>query len=218
MLPALPTHHPAFLNVYIAQLPHAMALYLSSCSPFCLYSTPTQLLPHTTYNVHLIFCSLVLRTPHLLFCSLILHTMCTSSSAPSCYLHCTTFSAPSYYLHCTPPHLLPHTTYTAHLLFCSLILPTLHLPFCSPCYLHYTSICSSMLPTFHSAPSCYLALTPPPLLSILPTLNASAPNHSMLHTLHTSLHPYCLGYTAQFYSHMLPTLQCLWCVNINNEL
>ena len=139
----------------------------------------------------------------------------------------------SCYVHCTPPHVLSHTnhtapfflflhaasTYTAHLLFCSpfcqhstspLLLPhatyTAHLPFCSPCYLHYTSICSFKLPTFCSAPSCYLTLNTSPCAVHTAYTECLSSHYSMLHTLHISLHPYCLGHTAQFYSHLLPTL------------
>jgi hypothetical protein len=161
---------------------------------------------HSAYTAHLLFCSLILPTQH------------TSSSAPSCYLH-STF-----------PLLLPHATYTAHLPFCSLILPTLHLltcslmlptlhlPFCSPCCLHYTSICSLMLPTFRSAPSCYLTLNTSPCVVHTAYNECLSSHYSMLHTLHISLHPYCLGHTAQFYSICLPTLRYLWSVSANNKM
>jgi len=69
MLLALHTHHLALLNVYTAKLPHAITLYLTSCSPICLHSTSPHLLPLATYT--------------------------TPPSAPSCYLHYTTSSAPS---------------------------------------------------------------------------------------------------------------------------
>jgi len=105
MLLALHKHHPALLSVYTAKLPHAVTLYLSSCSPFCLHYTS--------------ICSRKLPTLQLPFCSLMLPTKHTFPSAPSCYLHS------------TPSHLLPHATYTAHLPICSLMLRILHLLVCS---------------------------------------------------------------------------------------
>ena len=85
---------------------------------------------------------------------------CISPPAPqsayTAHLPICSLLLPTLHLHLLPhatyttqPLLLPHSTYTVHLLLCFLMLPT----FCSApsCYLHYTS---------HSAPSCYLHYTP----------------------------------------------------------
>jgi hypothetical protein len=139
MLLALPAYHPAVLNVYTAQLPRAVTLYLSSCSPFCLHSTLPHLLPYATY------------TAHLLFCYLMLSALYTSPSAPSWYLHSTLLPHDTYILLC---HLM--LLNTVHLPFCSLILPTLYtFPSAPSRYLHNNS---------PSALSCYLHSTPSLLL------------------------------------------------------
>jgi hypothetical protein len=131
--------------------------YPSSCSSQCLHckapscyhtvshlllpNLPTQHISPSAPSCYLHYtsiCSLMLPTLHNLFCSLIVPTLYTSSSASSCYLHSALLP---HAIYTTPSLLLPHATYT-----------TLHL---LP-HITYILLCSLMLSTFRSAPSCYL--------------------------------------------------------------